>query len=185
MSTTTKPRITAEEFLAMDLGEGRHELVRGEIFELTPPEYWHGYICVNICDESCAISAAGRGTVTRRRTTRRSASVTRPSGAPMSPTTARPAGPARRSARSARRSRPTWSSRSSHRAIGPARFWRRSAITSRPASSWSGSCIPSHRTVTIYRGERPDPGRLDRTTTTIEDLAELPGFRCPVAEFFD
>src|SRR5512135_1287360 len=47
MATAAK-KITAAEFRAMDLGDGLHELVRGEIVELTPPEYWHGYICLNI-----------------------------------------------------------------------------------------------------------------------------------------
>ena len=46
MSTVTQP-ITAEEFLAMDLGEGIHELVRGEIVEMPPPMPEHGRICFN------------------------------------------------------------------------------------------------------------------------------------------
>lgn len=46
-TTTTKARVTAAEFLAMDLGEGLHELVRGEIIELPPPGYWHGFVCLN------------------------------------------------------------------------------------------------------------------------------------------
>ncbi len=48
MTTATRTRITAEEFLKMDLGEGIHELVRGEIITLSPPEYWHGLVCLNI-----------------------------------------------------------------------------------------------------------------------------------------
>jgi len=49
MATEAKPKpkpklITAEEFMAMDLGEGLHELVRGEIVEVSPPGQRHGRI---------------------------------------------------------------------------------------------------------------------------------------------
>jgi Uma2 family endonuclease len=48
MATEAKPKlITAEEFMQMDLGEGMHELVRGEIIEVTPPGGWHGFVCGN------------------------------------------------------------------------------------------------------------------------------------------
>jgi Uma2 family endonuclease len=48
MATVTETRkITADEFLEMDLGEGLHELVKGEIVEVPPAEYEHGYICGN------------------------------------------------------------------------------------------------------------------------------------------
>jgi Uma2 family endonuclease len=46
MATEAKPKlITAEEFMRMDLGEGMHELVRGEIIEMPPPGQRHGRIC--------------------------------------------------------------------------------------------------------------------------------------------
>src|SRR4051812_37398951 len=48
MATVTKPRVTTAEFLTVDLGPGRHELVRGEIVTLPPPEYSHGFVCLNI-----------------------------------------------------------------------------------------------------------------------------------------
>jgi Uma2 family endonuclease len=48
MATTEKARITAAQFLAMDLGEGLFELVRGEIVPVSPPEYLHGMICGKI-----------------------------------------------------------------------------------------------------------------------------------------
>ena len=45
MATVAASKLTADEFLAMDLGEGRHELVRGEIVEVPPAQFEHGYIC--------------------------------------------------------------------------------------------------------------------------------------------
>jgi len=45
-ATTTAP-ITADEFLKMDLGDGLHELVRGEVVEVPSPEYEHGQTCAN------------------------------------------------------------------------------------------------------------------------------------------
>ena len=49
MATVAEPRtrITAREFLEMDLGEGRYELVRGEVVMCPPPEIRHGRVCAN------------------------------------------------------------------------------------------------------------------------------------------
>ncbi|MEW4570394.1 Uma2 family endonuclease [Tautonia sp. JC769] len=49
MATETRPSlITAEQFLQMDLGDGQHELIRGEIVEVTPPSPGHGFVCANV-----------------------------------------------------------------------------------------------------------------------------------------
>lgn len=49
MATETKPSlITAEQFLQMDLGDGVHELIRGEIIDVTPPSPGHGFVCANV-----------------------------------------------------------------------------------------------------------------------------------------
>ncbi|WP_152050372.1 Uma2 family endonuclease [Tautonia marina] len=46
MATETKPSlITAEQFMQMDLGDGLHELVRGEILDVPPAGQRHGRIC--------------------------------------------------------------------------------------------------------------------------------------------
>ncbi|OJW18751.1 MAG: hypothetical protein BGO49_23840 [Planctomycetales bacterium 71-10] len=46
MSTASKPRLmTAEEFMTADLDDGRLELVRGEVIELSPPYSDHAYSC--------------------------------------------------------------------------------------------------------------------------------------------
>ncbi|MDG3005819.1 Uma2 family endonuclease [Paludisphaera mucosa] len=50
MATAPAARLmTAEEFMRADLGEGPHELVRGEVVLVTPPPgYGHGSICYNL-----------------------------------------------------------------------------------------------------------------------------------------
>ncbi|MDB5353055.1 MAG: hypothetical protein JWN86_4302 [Planctomycetota bacterium] len=47
MATITTTKITADEFLKMDLGEGLHELVKGEIVVMPPPGPRHGFVCAN------------------------------------------------------------------------------------------------------------------------------------------
>jgi Uma2 family endonuclease len=50
MATVSETKLlTAEEFMAADLGEGKFELVRGEIVEMPPPRPEHGRVCVNAC----------------------------------------------------------------------------------------------------------------------------------------
>ena len=49
MATATPTKLlTAEEFMAADLGEGTFELVRGEIVEMPPAMPEHGRVCVNV-----------------------------------------------------------------------------------------------------------------------------------------
>jgi len=45
--STTKP-LTAEQFLETDWGEGLFELVRGEVVRMTPPRPEHGFLCWTI-----------------------------------------------------------------------------------------------------------------------------------------
>jgi Uma2 family endonuclease len=50
MATATQPQaklMTAEEFMAADLGDGTFELVRGEVIEVPPPMPAHGVVCAN------------------------------------------------------------------------------------------------------------------------------------------
>ena len=48
MATVTKTKpMTAEEFMAADLGEGNFELVRGEVVEVPPAMPEHGRLCGN------------------------------------------------------------------------------------------------------------------------------------------
>ena len=60
MATVTQPKLlTAEEFMAADLGEGTFELVRGEVVELPPAMPEHGRVCVNV---GFALESFGRQT---------------------------------------------------------------------------------------------------------------------------
>jgi Uma2 family endonuclease len=48
MATVSQPKLmTAEEFMAADLGEGQFELVRGEVVEVPPAMPEHGRTCGN------------------------------------------------------------------------------------------------------------------------------------------
>ena len=69
MATDVKTKLlTAEEFMASDLGEGTFELVRGEVIELPPPMPEHGRVCVNV---AFALESYGRQTRFRLRTLQR------------------------------------------------------------------------------------------------------------------
>ena len=49
MATVTKTELmTAEEFMAADLGDGTFELVCGDVVELTPPWPELGLVCKNV-----------------------------------------------------------------------------------------------------------------------------------------
>jgi Uma2 family endonuclease len=49
MATVARTKLlTAEEFMAADLGEGRFELVRGEVIEVPSPMPEHGRVVVNL-----------------------------------------------------------------------------------------------------------------------------------------
>jgi Uma2 family endonuclease len=50
MATVTQTKLlTAEQFMAADLGEGTFELVRGEIVEVPLAMPKHGVVCANVC----------------------------------------------------------------------------------------------------------------------------------------
>jgi Uma2 family endonuclease len=47
MATVVETKLlTAEEFMAADLGDGRFELVRGEVVPISPPMPEHGRVCI-------------------------------------------------------------------------------------------------------------------------------------------
>ena len=120
MATVAQPKLmTAEEFMAADLGEGTFELVRGEVIELPPPMPEHGRVCVNagfvlesygrqsglgyaLSNDSAVLTERGPDTVR---------------GADMC-FTAMLVGPDHRLARPCPRCRPIWSSRLSRPVIG-------------------------------------------------------------------
>ena len=49
MATDVKTKLlTAEEFMAADLGDGTFELVRGEVIQVPPTMPEHGVVCANV-----------------------------------------------------------------------------------------------------------------------------------------
>ena len=182
MATTTKTRVTAEEFLRMDLGEGRFELVRGEIVAMNPPEPEHGYICLNI------------GAILRDfgRRTGHGFAVTNDSAVGVSDDTVLGADVAYYSEARWPRAR---------LGPGPAPVVPDLVVevyspSNRPGQMHEkiGDYIragvfmvwvvhPRRRALTIYRAADPTPAVLAEDAF-VEGLPELPGFRCQVAEFF-
>jgi len=184
MATDVTTRlITAEEFMEMDLGEGTFELVRGEIVQVPPPMPLHGLVCMNI---GAILWTYGRQTrigytigndaavVTERDPdTVRGADVsfykettwprsevgkTLPPVPPDLVVEVR--SPSNSAADMARKVR-------EYRNVGTPLVW---------------VVDPEKRAVTIHRGDT-EPIELGESET-LADLAELPGFRCPVADFF-
>ncbi len=59
MATVAQPKLmTAEEFMAADLGDGRYELVRGEVVLIPPGTPLHGLHCGSI---GFSLESYGRG----------------------------------------------------------------------------------------------------------------------------
>jgi Uma2 family endonuclease len=185
MATDVKSRlITAEEFMEMDLGEGMHELFRGDIVELPWTTPLEGFVCAKIgaalvgySRESGYGYALGNsvGVVTER-----------------NPDTVRGVDVCFYSEERLPRSE----CGDSYPPIPPdvcievvstddrdEEFARkvREYLTVGTLLVWV--VYPARRSVVMHR-----PGQTGTITLgdadTIEDLAELPGFRCPVADFF-
>ncbi len=183
MATATKSRITVDEFLAMDLGEGQHELVRGEIVAMTPPPSpEHGYYCGNIY--------AGLREFGRR--TGHGYAVTNDSAVRIGADTVR--GPDVAYYNAQRLPREQLGTRRAD--VLPELVVEVLSPGNRPAdvmlkvadylragiaSVWIAD--PGQRTVTIFRGDTVTP-RVLGPDNTVDAIPELPGFACPVAEFF-
>ena len=186
MATASQTKLmTAEEFMAADLGEGTFELVRGEVIEVPPPMPEHGR---SLCQCRgffwrlrppdrvwiCALERLGRASP--------SAGPTR-CEAPMSAFTAMPAGHGRRSATPCRRCRRMWPSK----CISPSN--RRGAMKKvseylERGHSWSGSSIRQTGVRSPSIAPMTNAPLVLREGDFIENLPELPGFRCAVADFF-
>jgi Uma2 family endonuclease len=184
VATTEKRLITAEEFMDMDLGEGLHELVRGEVIEVPPPRRPHGRVCAKICyvlesygretglgyvlgNDTAVLTERGPDTV-------RGADVLFYSNARLpesqiddSLTTIAPdlvvevVSPGNSTA---------------DNLAEVQEYLRAGALM-----VWVAH--PKRRTVAIYRPNDPIPVVL-AAGDVIDDLPELPGFRCPVANLF-
>ncbi|MFI5460275.1 MAG: Uma2 family endonuclease [Isosphaerales bacterium] len=185
MATVAKPKLlTAEEFMAADLGDGCFELVRGEVVELPPAMPEHGVICNNVAgifwnygresgygyslsNDSAVVTERGPDTVrgpdvcfySHARWPRSELGNSLP---PVPPDVAvEVVSPGNRRGAIQRKV-------SEYLVIGTLLVW---------------VVYPASRSVAIHRSDN-EPPRVFHDGAVIEDLPELPGFRCPVADFF-
>ncbi len=183
MATVTTPKITVAEFLEMDLGEGLHELVHGEIVKMPPPEYSHGYVCGNFYRILFAYGArTGHGHA-----------ATNDSRVEISDDTLRGA-----DVSYYREERWPRSQIGKQPPPGPPDLIvevissgdRPGKVQEKVGDYLSAGvpmvwvAYPKTRKLVIYRGDDPIPSVLT-DSDIVENLPELPGFRGPVAEFFD
>lgn len=181
---TTSKLITAEEFMEMDLGEGMHELVRGEIVEVPPAGTKHGRVCMNV---GFALESFGRRTGHGYVVSNDTAVVTE-----RGPDTVRGADVSYYS--NARL--PLSEISSGVPLVPPDLVVEVYSPSNRPGEMRqkineyldAGVAMvwvvhPERRTVALYRPDDPLPVLLGEGQV-IENLPELPGFRCEVAEFF-
>lgn len=183
MATVTKPQITAAEFLAMDLGPGLHELVRGEVVKMTPPDYRHGHVCLNI-----GRLLAGYGA-----TTRLGHAATNDARVDIDRQTVRGADVAFYSEARWPRDRigaeappvpPDLVVEVVSANDRPGKVQEKVAdyLNAGVAMVWVAD--PKRRTLAIYRADDATPTVLG-DADDLRDPPGLPGFACRVAEFFD
>jgi Uma2 family endonuclease len=185
MATVTQTKLlTAEEFMAADLGEGTFELVRGEIVEvpLAMPE--HGVVCANVSgtlwdygrksgfgdalsNDSAVVTERGPDTVrgpdvcfySHARWPRTEVAKSLP---PVPPDLAvEVVSPGDRAGKISTKV-------AEYQAVGTLMVW---------------VVYPKSRSVVIHRLDDEPPVVLHEDAI-IENLPELPGFRCPVSDFF-
>jgi Uma2 family endonuclease len=182
MATVTKARITAEEFMNMDLGDGLFELVRGEIVKVPPAEFWHGFICGNI---GAILRDFGRRTGHGHVATNDSAVI-------INPDTVRGADVCYYSEARWPRAQvgqgpppvpPDLVVEVYSPSNRPGEMLEKVSEYLRAGVPMVWTVHPERRNLTIYRGDDPTPLVLTETDV-VENLPELPGFHCRVAEFF-
>jgi Uma2 family endonuclease len=185
MATAAEPKLlTAEEFMAADLGDGNYELVRGEIVEMPRPTPEHGRVCMNA---GFALELFGRQTGLGYAITNDSAVLTE-----RDPDTVR--GPdvcfythARWPRSQLGKGLPPVPPDVAVEVYSPGN--RRGKMNKKIWEYLEIGVLlvwvvyPETRTVAIHRMDDQPPLIL-REDAVIENLPELPGFRCPVSDFF-
>jgi Uma2 family endonuclease len=180
---TTK-LLTAEEFMAADLGDGNFELVRGEVIQLPPAMPEHGVICLNI---GALLWNYGRRTGVGYAISNDSAVVTE-----REPDTVRGADVCfyreDRWPRSQVDSKlPPVPPDLAVEVVSPGD--RRGEILTKVAEYLASGVslvwvvYPRKKAVAMYRSADEPPVVLEHDAV-IENFPELPGFRCTVADFF-
>lgn len=185
MATVAPTKLmTAEEFMKADLGEGTFELVRGEVIKVPPPMPGHGRICINV---GFALESYGRQTGYGYALSNDSGVRTE-----RDPDTVR--GPD-----VCFFSHDRWPRSEVGEKLPPvppnvvvevySPGNRRSEILEKLAEYVAAGVPliwiihPKSRSVSIYRCDDDAPLVL-KEGDVIENLPELPGFRCPVADLF-
>ncbi len=185
MATVVETKLlTAEEFMAADLGEGNFELVRGEIVEMPLAMPEHGRICLNV---GFVLEPFGRQTGYGYALSNDTAVVTE-----RGPDTVR--GPDICFYSNAR-----WPRAQVGKILPPvppdvavevySQGNRRGKIQTKISEYLGAGALlvwvvyPESRSVVIYRSDDQPPLVLNEEAV-VENLAELPGFRCPVSDFF-
>jgi Uma2 family endonuclease len=187
MATATQPQVklmTAEEFMAADLGDGKFGLVRGEVIEVPPGTPEHGRVCVNT---SFVLETYGRQSG-------RGYALSNDSGVQTErdPDTVR-------GADVAFYSHARWPLSKVGRELIPVPpdlavevVWpgdRPGAILKKVSEYLLAGVLlvwvvkPKRRHVAVYRGDDDEP-TFFREGDVLEGFPELPGFRCPVADLF-
>ena len=181
----TKTLLTAEQFLDLDLGEGRFQLVRGEVVELTLPRARHGNVSGRIVFQ---LGLFGRQTgfgyvfggdypviTARGPDTVRGPDVTFFSNARLPETAtdtdqliAIPPDLVAEIVSPSNGRKEIMAKVQEYLDAGVLLIW---------------VVYPRRRTLMIYRPDEEPPITL-AGADLIENLPELPGFLCPVAEFF-
>jgi Uma2 family endonuclease len=185
MATASQSKLmTAEEFMAADLGEGRFELVRGEVIEVPPSMPDHGLVCGNFAGVLWDYGRrSGYGYVLSNDAavqteqdpdTVRGADVSFYSHArwPISKVTGEliPIPPDL-----------------AVEVVSPSN--RRGAILKKIGEYREAGVLmvwvvyPKRRRVAVYRGDEDEPV-VYREGDVLEGFPELPGFRCPVSDLF-
>ncbi len=183
MATASQTRpMTAAEFLAADLGEGRFELVRGEVIEVPPPRPDHGRV----------VSRAGFNLESYGRNTGFGYCLTESAvGTEIGPDTVR--GPdlsfyshVRWPEHRVGAGLPPVPPDLAVEVLSPSN--RRATIYRKVGEYLDAGVLmvwvinPRRRQVTIYRPSEDEV--VVRDGEFVENLPELPGFRCAVSDFF-
>jgi len=186
MSTTSSPRLmTAEEYMKADLGDGPHELVRGEVARVSPPSYEHGAVCYQISGlfwDYARRTGFGHGASndTSIQTQRTPDTVRGPDFAFFSNARwPRPRG---------FNGLPPVAPDLAVEVVSPGN--RRGEVLQKVSEYLEAGTLlvwvvyPKKRTIAIHRDSEAPPVVLG-DGDVIENLPELPGFRCLVSDVFD
>ena len=179
-ATATK-KITADEFMDMDPGEGLYELVDGEIIEVPLPEYAHGYVCGNAYSAFREYGrrtghghAASNDSMVKIDTFNvRGADVCYYSEARW---------PKERIGKERPPVPPDLVVEVLSPSDRPTKFLKKVINYLDAGVAVVLALSPAKKTLTVYRGDAH--AVILREPDFLEDIPELPGFRCQVAEFF-